>query len=124
MLFRSRGNFFGREGELSWTRQGDDSALVALKELIDQELPGTEILSHRAESEEEGARSRSVSRIVIRNGGDQNWTGVGVDSDIEIAAMKALLDAVNRAWIDKHFAQEPKPFSLSGIAEEEGEGSI
>jgi 2-isopropylmalate synthase len=116
-----RGTFFGREGEFSWTRQGEDSALVALKDLIDQELPGTEILSHRAESEEEGARSRSVSRIVIRNGGDQTWTGVGVDSDIEIAAMKALLDAVNRAWIDKHFAQEPRPFSLSGIAEEEGE---
>lgn len=114
-----RGCFFGREGEFSRIREGEDSALVALKDLIDGEFPGTEILSHRAESEEEGARSRSVSRVVIRNGSDKTWTGVGVDSDIEIAAMKALLDAVNRSWIDKNFAQQPIPFSLSGIAEEE-----
>lgn len=114
-----KGSFFGKTGQFVGTREGDDSALVALKELIDTEFPHTEILSHRAESEEEGARSRSVSRIVIRNGGDQTWTGVGVDSDIEIAAMKALLDAVNRAYIDKHYAQDPRPFSLAGISEEE-----
>lgn len=114
-----RGSFFGQQGEFSRIREGEDSALVALKDLIDSEFPGTEILSHRAESEEEGARSRSVSRVVIRNGGDKTWTGVGVDSDIEIAAMKALLDAVNRAWIDKNFAQPPKQFSLAGISEEE-----
>jgi 2-isopropylmalate synthase len=114
-----RGSFFGKTGEFVGSREGDDSALVALKELIDGEFPNTEILSHRAESEEQGARSRSVSRIVIRNGGDQTWTGVGVDSDIEIAAMKALLDAVNRAYIDKEYAQEPRAFSLAGISEEE-----
>ena len=114
-----RGSFFGKNGEFVGSREGEDSALVALKELIDGEFPNTEILSHRAESEEQGARSRSVSRIVIRNGGDQTWTGVGVDSDIEIAAMKALLDAVNRAYIDKEYAQEPRAFSLAGISEEE-----
>jgi 2-isopropylmalate synthase len=114
-----KGSFFGKNGEFSHSRDGEDSALVALKDLIDLHFSGTEILSHRAESEEEGARSRSVSTIVIRNGGDKTWSGIGVDSDIEIAAMKALLDAVNKAWIDKTYSKAPVPFSLAGIEEDE-----
>ncbi len=104
-----KGRFFDSSGEIRETHDGKDSALAALKKAIDTRFPGTEIQSHKSASEGEGINAVSVSTIVIRcgagvsTGAGNLFTGVGKDQDIEISAMKALIDAVNRAYIELNF---------------------
>jgi 2-isopropylmalate synthase len=111
------GELFGRHGVFERVHEGEDSALVALKELVEQHMGPVEILSHRAESEHEGAHARSLSTVVVRKPNQQTYRGTGADQDIEISAMKAFLEAANRAWVEENCRQDPKPFRLSAIEE-------
>jgi 2-isopropylmalate synthase len=45
----------------------------------------------------EGSSSKAVSYIMITDGDDREFWGAGVDTDIIIASIKALLSAMNRA---------------------------
>lgn len=46
-------------------------------------------------------------------GPNEHFEGTAVDQDIEISAMKALVDALNRAYVAEHFAQADLPASVS-----------
>jgi len=96
------GGFFSKKGEVRGEHQGKDSALAALKALIDEHIPGLSIQSHRSRSKGEGVHAVSASTIVVSDG-KESWEGRGEDQDIEISAMRALIDAVNRCYIQKTF---------------------
>ncbi len=96
------GVFFDRKGEIRQVHQGRDSALAALKKLADAYLP-TEIQSHKSESASVGFDAKSLSRIVVTDERGDLYEGVGEDQDIEISAMKALINAVNQAYIERNF---------------------
>ena len=112
------GSIFGRNGTHSEVHNGDDSALAALKDLVDREIPGLEIESYRSESEGQGISARSLSTIVVKTSSGEYWRGEGADGDIEISALKAFLDAANRAFIEENFSQEKKPMSLASFQED------
>ncbi len=101
-----RGVIFGEPGEIREVHYGEDSALAALKTLVDNRLPGLEILSHRSESQGHGISAKSLSTIVLRTAHNTTVDGQGADQDIEISAMKALLDAVNNAYIEERFSKK------------------
>ena len=101
-----QGEFFDRKGLITAEIGGRDSALAALKTIVDKEISGLEIISHRSESESSGISAVSVSYVVIQNGAGECFEGRGQDQDIEISAMKALLDAANRAYVSLKFRQE------------------
>ncbi len=103
---RMHGRFFGEEGEIHQAHEGRDSALAALKTAIEKHFGKFEILSHRSHSDTTGINANSISEIVIAVGADANYQGVGTDQDIEISAMKALVDAVNKAHIDLRFRRK------------------
>jgi len=63
-----------------------------------------EIISHRSHSEGAGTTALSRSFISIVNDRNDRFEGTGLDQDIEISAMKALIDALNRNYIDVHFS--------------------
>jgi hypothetical protein len=42
--------------------------------------------------------------ITAANG--KQYYGDGVDQDIEVSAMRAVIDAVNKAYIDQYFSRE------------------
>ena len=96
------GEFFGSSDGLSEEYAGQDSALAALKQAIDRHFP-CQIERYQSNSEGSGITAHSVSTIVIIDEAQAVHTGVGRDSDIEISAMKALIDAVNRAYVDMHY---------------------
>lgn len=47
-----------------------------------------------------GSSSKAVSYIEIINDRDESWWGAGVDTDIMIASIKALLSALNRSCLE------------------------
>lgn len=99
---RMTGKFFDSEGEIHDTSEGKDSALATLKKAIDKKFPNTNIESYNSESTGSGVHATSRSTILLRDNGSCH-EGIGEDQDIEISAMKALIDAVNKAYIYKHY---------------------
>jgi 2-isopropylmalate synthase len=96
------GRFFSEAVGVHEEYEGKDSALAALKQAIDRHF-SCEIESHQSRSEGSGITAVSVSTIVLRDGSGAVHSGMGRDQDIEISAMKALIDAVNQAYVDAHF---------------------
>jgi 2-isopropylmalate synthase len=97
------GKFFDKQGEINEVHQGPDSALAALKGAIDKKFGPFEIQNHRSNSDSQGINAKSVSNILISYNGQGVFEGEGVDQDIEISAMKALINAVNVAFIETNF---------------------
>ena len=103
---RLHGRFFDREGEIQEEHLGRDSALAAVKRAIEEKFGFIEILSHQSRSEGAGINANSRSKIAITACNGKHYEGEGIDQDIEISAMRALIDAVNRAYIDQYFSRE------------------
>ena len=97
------GVFFQEEGALEYAGVGEDSVLAVLQAAIEAYQPGYEISSHQSQSEGRDISAQSVSRIIITNSDGVEFIGIGKDRDIEIAALKALIDATNAAYIDQHY---------------------
>jgi 2-isopropylmalate synthase len=103
---RMTGKFFDQEGEIEESREGKDSALAALKTAIEKRFGTFEILSHRSQSDSTGFNANSVSEILIVADGGRHYEGIGTDQDIEISAMRALIDAVNKAFVDINYRKQ------------------
>ena len=101
------GKFFDREGETKVSIQGADSALAALNKMIVENIPGIELTNYSSEALGKGIDAKSHSRITVSYY-DRLFAGEGVDSDIEISALKALADAANQAWVAIHFTSNTK----------------
>ncbi len=104
-----RGRFFDFAGELHESYEGRDSALATLKKAIDSRFPGLQIVSYHSESASSGISATSISTIVVAAQSGKTFTGRGEDSDIEISAMRALIDGVNHAYIDAQYRLEQHP---------------
>ncbi len=100
------GRFFDKEGVITEFHEGPDSALAALKKAVDNKYEGLQIENHKSESEGQGINSRSISTIIVSDNNQNFFEGSGVDSDIEISAMKAYVNAINKAFIDTNFKKE------------------
>lgn len=100
------GRFFDQQGTIHDSYQGKDSALATLQNAIDRKMPGWNIANYHSESVGSGISAASRSTIIIRNAQERRFTGVGEDNDIEVSAMKALIDAINKAYIDLHYKVE------------------
>lgn len=111
------GDFFARKGEFKEANDGKDSALAAVKKACEAEIGAFQVLNHRSQSDATGFDARSISEIIIETARGKQFKGVGKDRDIELSAIRALIDAVNKAYIDRHFALV-KPGESKGPVEE------
>jgi 2-isopropylmalate synthase len=100
------GKFFDQEGEIRGSYEGKDSSLTSLKELIDKHYPGITIEHYSSESVGSGVHAVGRSTIIAahQETGEQ-FTGIADDQDIGKSAMKALIAAVNKAYIARHYTQ-------------------
>lgn len=98
-----KGKFFAVDGQIAEEHEGKDSALAALKKAVDTHFEPIKIQSHRSKSDSAGIDAKSISKIVIQDGSGASFEGSGADQDIEVSAMKALIDAVNKAFIERTF---------------------
>ena len=60
-------------------------------------LPAFEVLSYVEHSLGSGAEARAVSYIQIKTARGQTLFGAGIDTNIELASIKAVVSALNRA---------------------------
>lgn len=97
------GKFFEQEGEIRESNQGKDSALATLKKLIDSKYDGLQIESYNSESVGSGIHAVSRSTIVVSDPSGRLHEGKAEDQDIGKSAMKALIKAVNLAYIEGHY---------------------
>lgn len=98
-----KGKFFEIEGDYQASYQGKDSALAALKLALDERYEGCTIQSHKSKSKGEGISAISVSTIILEDANGTAHKGEGEDQDIEISAMKALINAFNKAYVFSRF---------------------
>jgi hypothetical protein len=98
------GTFKGEPIAITQENRGNDSPIAALKIALEKHFGEFEILNHRSQSETAGTSAKSISYIDIEDQQKNKYTGVGSDQDIEISALRALVDAANRWYVTKHFA--------------------
>lgn len=103
-VVKMHGKFFDIDGIVEEANSGKDSALAAVKSLIEKKFGPLQILHHESRSESAGHDACSISRILIVDKENLQHEGIGKDQDIKISAIRALIDAVNRAYIDKCFS--------------------
>jgi len=60
-------------------------------------LPAIEVLNYVEHSLGRGAEARAVSYIQVRTAGGHTLFGAGIDTNIELASIKAIISALNRA---------------------------
>lgn len=99
-----KGQFFGKEGLFEAGNTGKDSALAALKALIEEQFGAIAIISHESRSDSSGIDANSISTIVIEDEYQNRFQGSACDQDIEISAMRAFIDAVNKSFVCRYFA--------------------
>jgi 2-isopropylmalate synthase len=111
------GRFFSEVGTIEEDNTGRDSALAAVKNAIEKRFGKFQILSHRSHSDSAGIDACSISEIYIVDENERQFKGNGTDHDIEISAIKALIDAVNRAYVYRHFSAKPDSVNVVGVKE-------
>jgi 2-isopropylmalate synthase len=85
----------GRPQQLTGTGNGPIDAFV--RALGTTTLPKFEVLSYSEHSLGKGAEARAVSYIQIKTGRGHTLYGAGIDTNIELASIKAVVSALYRA---------------------------
>jgi 2-isopropylmalate synthase len=89
----------GQAHRLSGTGNGPIDAFV--RALAGTGLPKFEVLSYSEHSLGKGAEARAVSYIQVKTDRGLTLFGAGIDTNIELASIKAIVSALNRALARK-----------------------
>jgi len=100
------GTFNGEEKSINAVSKLGGTALTALHHALEKYLAPISIESFRSQSKEKGEQAISLASISISYNNELH-TGIGEDIDIEVSALKALVNAVNRTLIHHKFAIVP-----------------
>ena len=84
----------GRTHKLTGSGNGPIDAFV--NALGTAGVPAFELLFYSEHSLGKGAEARAVSYIQIKSGRGLSFFGAGIDTNIELASIKALVSALNR----------------------------
>ncbi len=97
------GTFNGKEKTIHGKSKIGGTALTALHHVLESYLKPVSIESFRSQSKDKGEEALSISSISISYK-NELFTGIGQDIDIEVSALKSLVNAVNRASVHENFA--------------------
>jgi 2-isopropylmalate synthase len=101
------GQFEGENKSINGKSKIGGTALTALHHALEEYLSPISIESFRSQSKDKGEEALSISSISISYN-NELYTGIGEDIDIEVSALKALVNAVNRAIVHENFALKPQ----------------
>jgi 2-isopropylmalate synthase len=79
------------------TGQGNGPIAAFVKALVTDGVHGLEVANYHEHALSFGAEASAISYIQIKLADGRKFWGAGVDTNIEIASIKALLSAVNRS---------------------------
>ncbi|OGT31211.1 MAG: 2-isopropylmalate synthase [Gammaproteobacteria bacterium RIFCSPHIGHO2_12_FULL_35_23] len=98
-----QGKFFSKT-EIFLHSKSENSALSALDNEVKQYFPVVEIVDYRSNScLGNTVNAKCNSTIIIKVEDVENYIGKAVDADINISVIKAYIDAVNQAYINKYY---------------------
>ncbi|MFK8012144.1 MAG: LeuA family protein [Marinicellaceae bacterium] len=97
------GIFNGEEKTINATSKIGGTALTTLHKALEEYLSPISIESYRSQSKDKGKNAMSIASISISHH-NELFTGIGEDNDIEVSALKALVNAVNRTLTHQKFA--------------------
>ncbi len=81
------------------TARGNGPIDAFVRALAETGLPRFELLSYSEHSIGAGADTLAASYIQIKTGQGRTFFGAGVDTNIELASIKAIVSAINRATV-------------------------
>jgi len=79
------------------TARGNGPIDAFVRAISSAGVPKFELLSYAEHSLGKGAEARAVSYIQIKNERSNTYFGAGIDTNIELASIKAVVSALNRA---------------------------
>jgi 2-isopropylmalate synthase len=82
---------------MTLTGEGNGPIDAFVRALGETTLPKIEVLNYSEHSLGKGAEARAVSYIQIKTARGHTLFGAGIDTNIELASIKAIVSAVNRA---------------------------
>ena len=98
------------DGKLFWeesVKLRGETAFTVLKDFLSEKIPGYSVKNFRSGSVELWSRSKAVTTVEIVNKETEEMTvWVWRDNDIETSSLKALANAFNEVFIDKHFKEK------------------
>lgn len=96
-VFRCRASVFIKGEETSLTGEGNGPVAAFVQALQKTGAPSFEITSYKEHSLSAGAEASAIAYMQIKLADGKTLWGVGVDTNIELASIKAVVSAVNRA---------------------------
>ena len=103
------GQFFDSYGAIEEECQSQELLLIKVKGLIENKIGEFEILHSESKAASDN-QNDIVSHISIVNKDNNQYSGIGKNANTQIAAIHALIDAVNQAYINKHFRNIKEDF--------------
>lgn len=100
------GTFNKHDKNIIATSEIGGTALTTLHHALEDYLSPISIESYRSQSKDKGKNAMSIASISISYN-NELYTGIGEDIDIEVSALKALVNAVNRTLTQQQFAIVP-----------------
>jgi 2-isopropylmalate synthase len=92
--------------------QGNGPIDAFVHALLESGVPPFELLNYSEHSLDMGAQARAVSYIQIQTVRRHTYFGAGIDTNIELASIKAVLSAVNRS-LQSGLQLQPPPVSAA-----------
>ena len=96
------GLFFGSK-DIMIKRNIDNSALADVFDLISKKFSGLEIKDYYSESINDKSIDSNAQSTIILKYGDDMFEGVAVDANIDISAVKALINAFNNMYLEDNY---------------------
>jgi 2-isopropylmalate synthase len=97
-----KGKFFS-DIDVKLLYKGENSALAAIDSAVKKYMPLIEIIDYRSNScSGNTVNSKCNSTIVVKIG-TETYIGKAIDADINIAAIKAYINAVNVAYVNTYY---------------------
>jgi 2-isopropylmalate synthase len=96
-VFRCRASLYKDGAETKITGEGNGPIAAFVQGLCESGVPSFEVASYREQSLSSGAEASALAYIQIRHAQGKTIWGAGVDTNIELASIKAVLSAVNRS---------------------------
>jgi 2-isopropylmalate synthase len=99
--FRCRATLNIEGQRLNLVGGGNGPIAAFVHGLIEAGIPRFEVVLYREHGLGEGAEATAIAYIQIKTAENRTRWGVGVDTNIELASIKAVQSAVNRAYGDR-----------------------
>lgn len=96
-VFRCRATVEHASRRLDLTGEGNGPIAAFVHALVNGGGPGFEIADFKQHALSSGAEASAISYIQIKLADGSTKWGAGVDTNIELASIKAVLSALNRA---------------------------